>query len=205
MTDPLVRHASRARGHSSWRDADPIAPVGRIAGLTTGACLVLAGVALAAAAAAAMACSSRCQIPPAFGGLALFVSVPTALAGVAAARSVARRAVDPEGGVGWRWGLGMLFAVGVAITASRVPSLTCSPGDRLDSYFAICIDAAGHRYPASSWVWLKLLMVAAGLVVGLFVIRSTRVPRATAAVAAVAWFVGVGWLLVDTVGRNVFR
>jgi hypothetical protein len=200
MTD-----ASRARGHPRWRDADPIAPAGRIAGLTTAACLVLAGVATTAAAAAAMACSSRCQIPPAFGGLALFLSVPTGLAGAAAARSVARRPVDPEGGVGWRWGLGILFAAGVAITASRLPSLTCSPGDRLDSYFAICIDAAAHRYPASSWVWLKLIVVAAGLVVGLFVIRSIRAPRATAAATAVVWAAGVGWLLVDTLGRNLFR
>lgn len=184
---------------------DPISASGRIAGLTTGACLVVTGVAYTAAAVAAMACSRECKIAPAFGGLALFVSVPLALAGVAATRSVARRPLEPDGGDGWRWGTGLLLAVGIAVASSRIPSRSCAPGDRLDSYFAICIDAAAHRYPATSWIWLKLLLLSVGLLAGLSVGRSTRVPRATAAASAIGWGVGVGWLLADTLGRNFLR
>jgi hypothetical protein len=94
---------------------------------------------------------------------------------------------------------------GVAVVASRLPSLTCSPGDRLDANFAICIGPNGHRYAATSWVWLKWAIVSAGVALGPTAIRSLRAARVTAALAAAAWIVGFAWLLADSLAAGLLH
>ena len=141
---------------------------------------------------------------PAYGGLALFVSVPVALAGAAIARSVARRPRDVAGSSSWTWGLCFIFAAGVAVATTRFPSFTCSSGGHAEPVLALCIDDVGRRYAATSWGWLKWLLALAALALGASIVRSTRAVRFTAPVAVVAWVVGFGALLADTLARGLF-
>jgi hypothetical protein len=185
--------------------ASPISRSGKIAGYTTSACLVGAGVAFTIASVAVVSCEGRCGIEPALGGLALYISIPCLLLGLAVGRGVRRRPVDTEGESGWSWGIAAVLATGIAVLASRIPSLTCSQGGRLDGNFAICITASLHRYDATSWIWLKWLVLVVGIAVALVAGWWRRAPRVTAVGAALAWAVGFGWLLADSLGRELFR
>jgi hypothetical protein len=66
----------------------------------------------------------------------------------------------------------------------------------------MCIGRA-HRFEATSWEWLKIALWATSAVLGLTVIRSPRASPWSAAVAALGWFVGMGWFLHDTLLKNV--
>src|SRR3954471_17651441 len=155
---PAQRDARCTRRESLTYYASPISRSGKIAGYTTSACLVAAGVAFTIAASVVAACAAQCAVEPALGGLALFASVPCLVLGLAVGRSVSRRPLDPEGESGWMWGVAVLLAAGIAVLASRIPSLTCSHGGRLDEIFAICVTRDLHRYDATNWLWLKWLV-----------------------------------------------
>ena len=198
------RQASRGADQRTISSPEPISPSGRLAGYTTAGCLLIAGIAFTIAAVAAILCTNRCRVSPAYGGLALFVSLPVALGGTAIARSVARRPLDVAGSSSWTWGLCLVFAAGVAVATTRFPSFTCSSGGHAEPALALCIDDGGRRYAATSWGWLKWVVALAGIGLGASIMRSTRAVWLTAPVAMVAWVVGFGLLLTDTLARGLF-
>jgi hypothetical protein len=196
------RHAPRVADRQI-SSPEPISRSGRIAGYTTAGCLLVAGIAFTIAAVATVLCTTGCRVSPAYGGLALFVSAPVILAGIAIVRSLARRPLDVAGSSGWTWGLCVVFAAGVAVATTRFPSFTCSSGGHVEPALALCIDDGGQRYAATSWSWLKWLVAAASLGLGASVMRSTRALRLTAPVAVLAWIVGFGALLTDTLASGL--
>jgi hypothetical protein len=198
------KQASRLADQRTISSAEPISRPGRLAGYTTAGCLLIAGIAFTIAAVAAILCTRGCRVFPAYGGLALFVSIPVALVGIAIARSVARRPLDVDGSSSWTWGLCFVFAAGVAVATTRFPSFTCSSGGHAEPALALCIVDGGRRYAATSWGWLKWLVALAAVALGASIMRSTRGVRLTAPVAAVAWVVGFGALLNDTLARGLF-
>ncbi len=77
------------------------------------------------------------------------------------------------------------------------------PGFELDGDFGLCIsatarlDAAGHGLE-------RMLVTAAGIALGIALARLPWIPRYLAAmVTLIAWFAGMGWLLVDTLGGSL--
>lgn len=199
----LGNHAPREASQQTISSPEPISRAGRFAGYTTAGCLVIVGIAFTIAGLAAILCVTGCNVSPAYGGLALFVSVPVTLVGAAIARSVALRPLDPEGRSGWTWGLCLVFAAGVAVATTRFPSFTCSSGGHADPTLGLCIGDRGQRYGATSWSWLKSLVALSGIGLGVFVMRSERIVWLTAPVAALAWIVGFGWLLADTLAAGL--
>lgn len=197
------RNASRVAGQQTISSPEPISREGRVAGYTTAGCLLVGGLAFTVAALATMFCARRCPVPSAFGGLALFVSVPAVLAGAAIARSVARRPVDVAGSSGWTWGLGIVFAASVAVATTRFPNFTCPSGGHVEPALGLCIRDGGERYGATSWSWLKSLATVAGIGLGLSLMRWRRAVWLTAPLAAIAWIAGFGALLADTLARGV--
>jgi hypothetical protein len=198
------RHAPRVADQQAISSPEPISRSGRLAGYATGGCLILAGCAYTIAAVAVMLCASGCRVASAYGGLALFVSVPVAGVGAAIVRSVARRPLDPDGSSGWTWGLGLVFAAGVAVATTRFPSFTCPSGGHLDPTLALCIRDGGRRYGATSWGWLKSLVALVGLGLGASLMRAPRVLWLAAPLAVLAWVVGFGALLADTLAPGLF-
>jgi hypothetical protein len=187
-----------------WPPPPEISPAGRLAGYVTGACLAIAGGAFLAAAVGKIACSpaTECQWTSALGFLVALISMGPLLAGAAILISVHRRPTDAEGDSGWTWGLAVVFAFGISVIAARLPGWTCPAGYHLDAVFGLCIDGA-ERFDATSWVWAKRLVTIAGLAVALTLIRRPSAARVSAPAAAAAWAVGLGWLLLDTVGGEV--
>jgi hypothetical protein len=138
------------------------------------------------------------------GGFVSIAALATAAIGVVVGWSMRGRAVTPTGESGWRWALALLFAVGATVLVSRFPSYTCPPGVRLSGEpFRLCIDLVrGDRYDPAEWIGLKWAIVGAAALIAVVATR-LRVPVAVAApLAAIAWFAGMGWLLVDTVARE---
>src|SRR5688572_15688590 len=95
------RHAPPVGDQQAISSLEPISRSGRLAGYVTAGCLILAGIAYTIAAVAVIVCATGCRVAAAYGGLALFVSVPVAIVGTTIARSVARRPLDPAGSSGW--------------------------------------------------------------------------------------------------------
>ena len=125
----------------------------------------------------------------------------TALA-VAILRSVHVRPVEPDGEIGWMWGLSALFVLGAWLVVGRFPTNTCPPGAHLDTNFGLCIDLArARRFPATDRAVVKDLATFGALAIGLTVMRWPRGVTVVAPVAAVTWLAGAGWLLLDTFGR----
>ena len=188
------------------RPREAISPNGRIAAYTTALAFALGGLAYAIASWVTLACTQRCEVAPAFGGLVLLLAVPVTLVGVAIAGTVRLRAADPEGTSTWTWWIGILFAVGAALTVTRFPSLTCPASFHLDANFGICIGPHGvGRLDPRSWIWLKMLITVGALALGYLMARASRSVWLTATIAALVWFFGLGWLLLDTLARGVLN
>lgn len=185
---------------SSRRLPTEISHVGRIAGLTVGACLAVSGTAFLIASWDELRCTpagERCDDVAGVGGAVSFVALIVAIAGVTIVVRTARRPVTDPASDAWTWGLGTLFAIGTAVIALLIPGHSCPEGFHLSPVFEICIDGA-RRFDATSWVWPKRLLLAAGLVIGLTLMRSPRRVWLTAPIASVVWFAGTGWLLYET-------
>jgi hypothetical protein len=179
---------------TQWPSLEPISPAGRIAGYTTTICASVAGLAYLVIAGIIVECVHSCRVTPALGGLLfLFVAPPTAWA-IWEVRHVARRPRSPDGSSAWRFGLGVLFAFGVAAGVSRFPDATCPAGFRLFVLADKCIGAQHALMDPTSWVWAKDLTVLAGVLLGATIMRSRRYVRAASGVAALAWIVGMGML-----------
>ncbi len=181
---------------------DDIAPAGRLAGYVTAGSLIAVGMASLVFAVPAMDCTRGCTFSQHYAALISVTALAVTGIGFAVGWSVRRRPVAEDGDTGWTWSLGVLFILGMLLIASRVPRYTCPPGVVLDSNFGVCIDTVRlRRYPPGDWIWIKRVVVATGWLLGLTVIRSPRWVRVAAPVAAAAWLVGAGWLLVDSFVR----
>jgi hypothetical protein len=185
---------------SSRRPPEDIAPAGRIAGLTVGACLLVSGVAFLVASWDELTCTppgATCDDVAGTGGAVSLAALAAMIAGGAIAVLTARRPVLTSGSTAWTWGLGTIFAIGVGLVALRLPGYSCPDGVHLSPIFNTCVDGA-RRFDATSWVWPKRALFVAGVVAGATVVRSPRRVWLTAPIAALAWFAGTGWLLYDT-------
>jgi hypothetical protein len=150
-----------------------------------------------------LVCTSSCRFSPGLAALVWFVAIPIGLVGIAIARRVSLRPTQSDGPTNWTLSLVILFAAGVAVAATRLPSFTCKVG-HLDENVRLCIEASGRFSEPSNWIWLKALIALLGLMIGIVLRRPRRVYLA-APLAAIAWFFGFGWLLLDTVVRGVLR
>lgn len=209
-------HTLRVVGSVVKRSTEPspilvgelISPRGRIAGLTTAVCVALAGAAYSIAAGRVLTCPRPrdCQVNPSYGALFLFATVPITIGAVVLTRKIARRPVHQEGGSGWMWGLGFLFAVGLAVASTRIPRVTCPEGKHLDPIFSMCIGSdPAHRGDAESWGWLRMVLLVAAVVGGLAIAKLKRGVVFLAVVAGGVWILGLGLLLRHTLAPNLFR
>ena len=182
------------------RPPDDVAPAGRVAGLTVGACLLVSGLAFLVASWDELTCTpagATCDDVAGIGGAVSIAAIAAMLAGGAIVVLTVRRPVLASGSSAWTWGLGAIFAIGVGLVAMRLPGHSCPDGVHLTPIFNTCVDGA-RRFDATSWIWPKRALLVLGVVAGATVMRSPRRVWLTAPIAALAWFAGTGWLLYDT-------
>jgi hypothetical protein len=177
----------------SIRD-EPIAPVGRLAAFVTLGCLLATAITYAIVAARAFACTRRCAVRPAVGGLILMLALALSIVALLVGINVGRRPVDPAGGGGWSYGLGVIFALGVLAAVTRIPDLTCPAGTVL-SAFGYCSGPHDRRIDVASWIWLKNAVAIGAVVLGAAVISRRRLIAITLPLAAVVWLIGTGLFL----------
>jgi hypothetical protein len=197
--------SGRVAGRRWARPTEPISHAGRSAAYLTAACLVVTGTAFLIASWDELTCkppSGACDTIAAAGALISVVALVAIAIGVGIVQTVRRRSVVKDGDTGWTWALGVLFALGLVALAGALPAWSCPAGVHLDSVFGLCITRTS-RFEATSRLWLKWLLVIAGLALGLTVIRRPRWMLVTAPIALAAWMAGFGWLLVVTVGRGL--
>jgi hypothetical protein len=200
-----------------WPPPQPIAPSGRIAALTVAGCLILGGLATILMAWNELTCTvivdpggdriapaSVCEVLTGIGGIGLILGAATAVGGVLIVRSVRRRAVRGSGSDGWRWALALVFTFGLMVLATRFPSQTCPGEAHLSAPFRMCIESGGgERYDSTSWIWAKTLVALAAPVIGFGVIPRRGLTKLAVPATIAVWVAGVGWLLLDTVGRDL--
>ena len=144
-----------------------------------------------------------CDLLGAIGGLWFLLSLGLAILGACIVYRVLMRPLEPHGEAGWTWGWGALAAVGGALAVSRLPSYSCPPGFRLDERFALCI-APDDRIAASSNIPTKSMLTIAAFALGLALARLRWIPPSVAsALSLLLWLGGMGWFLIDTVGRDL--
>jgi hypothetical protein len=169
--------------------------VGRIAGLTTTGCVIVSALVWLVVWIRFALCVHECSFEPGLAGLIALLVAVALVAAVAMARAVLIRPTDPGAASTWRFGLSVIFAVGVIAAASVIPSLTCPTGTKL-SFFGFCAGAHGARLPATSWTWVRRLIDVAGIVVGFTLVRSRRWITIGAVLASAVWLAGSVALLV---------
>jgi hypothetical protein len=182
-----------------------ITPAGRIAGYTGTACLVLTGGAFIVSSFDELTCSPTYPPCDRYAPAGIIIAIVSAFVlafGIVMGVLVHRRAVSDAGTSGYTVFLSFLFVVGVLVSVALAPTLTCPAGMHLDPLAALCINGQ-VRFDATSWLWLKTIVAVAAAVVGATLLWRPRWVRVSAPIAAAAWFVGFGWLLTTTVGRNV--
>jgi hypothetical protein len=173
---------------------DPISPGGRVAAYATAGSVFATSAVYAAVSWDAFACTRRCAVKPAIGGLVFLVSLTAAVAALALARHIRRRPVDPEGSSGWSFGVGALFALGTFAAIARIPDMTCPAGYHL-SAFAYCSGTHDTRLDPTSWIWVKDALAAAALAVAAMLTFVRRRANAAATVAVVVWLIGAAMFL----------
>jgi hypothetical protein len=180
-----------------WPPPPAISPEGRIAGLTTTGCVIASCAAWLWVAIRISMCTLGCEHEPGLGGLVMLVIALPFVAAIGLFRATIIRPTDPDASTAWRFGLSVIFAVGVVAGASWIPSLTCPPGTKL-SFFGFCSNGQGVRLEAASWVLQRRLIDLAGVIVGFTIIRSRRWVRVTAPVAGLVFVGGTVALLART-------
>ncbi|MFL5737587.1 MAG: hypothetical protein ACJ76P_09640 [Actinomycetota bacterium] len=187
------------------RYTSEITPAGRIAGYTSAACLVVTGAGYLLFSVDEITCSPL-YLPCARyapGGIIIAIGAAFMLFfGVVIGVLVRRRAVSEAGTSGYTVLLSFLFVAGVLGVVARIPTYTCPAGTHVDPLAALCINDR-TRFDATSWLLLKWAGAIAAGVIAATIIWRPRWIRVTAPIAAASWFAGLGWLLIETVGRNV--
>jgi len=178
--------------------APPLSPVGRIGARTTTTAVAVAGLAYSIAAIRAASCTGLCRVNRGLSGLIMLAVVPATIGVAVWAWSTWRRGVSPTGdGENWRFGLAVIFALGVASAVSRIPDLTCPSGYVLGGELCAKVGVAA-RIDASRWIVVKDALILGSVALGIFVIAARRLVRFTWPVAATAWLGGTGVLLSAT-------
>lgn len=179
------------------RPLQPISSEGRIAGYTTSISFLVVGMAYTAMGFMFVGCVEACRIGSGTAAFLLLVFIPLTALGVWGVQNVARRSVRPTGFAAWRFGLSVLFVLGVFAAVSRIPNATCIAG------FHVTITSSRYQcvgptqttfHHATSWTWLKGSIVLGSIAVGVTVIPMRQFIRVTSVVAATAWFAGAALL-----------
>jgi hypothetical protein len=188
-----------------WPPPPTISSRGKWAGLTTGSCLVVTGLAFVVFSYDELTCrvaEDGCDVIVGVGGVVSLVALAVTVAGVIVLRRVWARPVSETGEDGWSLSWGVLFALGAAVAVTRLPTHTCPRGYVLDTVFELCV-RGGERIPTNSHVIEKLLLTVAAVALGVVVARARWIPSGVATVvAATAWIGGMGLLLIDTMARE---
>jgi len=184
-----------------WNDGvvrDDISPAGRIAGLVTAGCLIVAGLGFIATAWDELSCAGPdCEDWAGVAGLVSIGGLIAIGAGIRIIWTVARRPVDEEGSSLWTWGLAVVFILAALTVALLIPVATCPEGATLDPIFRVC-SQDGTRTPATQWMWAKWAIALGGIVLGIAIGRLPRLIVLTALVASATWLIALGWLLQET-------
>jgi len=107
-----------------------------------------------------------------------------------------RRPVDPEGSSRYVWALGVLFAIGAILIASRIPAYTCARGE-FDDVLVLCQHPPTVSEATSLLLWKRAIVVV-GLALGVLVAARPRLVKLTAPIAVLVWAAGFGWVLAET-------
>jgi uncharacterized YccA/Bax inhibitor family protein len=200
-----------------WPPPQPIAPSGKVAASTVAGCLILGGSGTVVLAWNELTCevvvdpgaagvdpASVCEVLTGIGGVSLILGAVALAGGLLIVRDVRRREVRAGGSDAWRWGLAVVFTVGLLILSTRIPSQTC-PGDaHLSGPFRLCIDVdRGLRFDSTSWIWAKTLLALTAPVIGFGLLARRGLTKLAVPLTIAAWVGGIGWLLLDTLGRDL--
>jgi hypothetical protein len=143
---------------------------------------------------------SVCDVVSGIGGVVTLLGAALAIGGVVILVALRGREVTDHGHRGWRWALAVTFAVGALVLITRIPGETCATPDATP-YSGMCIDdEGGGRYAAASWKWAKTLATVLTPVVATGVVARRELIWLGVPLTLATWLVGVGWLLVDTIG-----
>jgi hypothetical protein len=188
---------------SSRTDADlaEITPEGALAGRTFSIVLIGSAFGLVAASWDELwrSCGEvvgLCVERTAGAVLLTILAVFAFIAGIGIWRRVGRRVVDPDGSSRYIWALGLLFAVGLALIAARIPAFSCDRG-RFDELLELCMHPPTTS-AATNWLLMKKAIVIVGLLGGATIAARPSGVRLSAPAAVLAWAGGAGWTVVDT-------
>ena len=190
----MVRFRSRADAELA-----EISPEGALAGRTVSLLLVGSATALIAVSWNELwhrcgAAESRCVERAAGAGILMIFSLLVLAGGIGIWRQVRRRPVDPDGSSRYVQALGLLFALGLALVAARIPAFTCARG-RFDDVLQLCMHPPTTSAPAS-WLLVKRAILVVGLVGGVAIAVKPRGVRLWVPATVAAWIAGAGWSMV---------
>ena len=192
-------------------ELEPVSARGRAAGLTTGACALLAGFWLMFSSWTALTCPlggargrAICSHTTGIGGLMSLFAIGLSIAGAGILWRTGRRLVIPDGPSGWMWGEGVAIVAGGLTIALTIPTFHCPAGYELTTVFHACRSAI--RVPelivhAPTWLAWKFGVAAASVVVGVVVARWRRLPWPVASAVTSIVVASAAWYLAErTVG-----
>jgi hypothetical protein len=178
---------------------------GRLAGRVFAVILVVTGAGVIAASWDELwrrcdALAGECVSRSAGSVLLTGASVVLIAAGAFTWWRVSRRPVDPYGSARFVWWFGVLFALGAAFAAARIPAFTCARG-RFDDLLELCLHPPSTSEPAR-WGWAKDAVVAIGLLGAIVVMARPRLARVSVPLASLVFAAGTAWLVVETLVRH---
>jgi hypothetical protein len=198
-----------APGRLTPRDElEPLSVRGRAAGITTGACMLLAGVWFMWSSWASLTCPlggelgrAVCSRAVGVGGLLFMFGLALFIGGAAILWRMGRRLLVSDGSSGWTWGEGTAIVAGGLTLALLIPTYHCPAGYALTPVFHVC--QSRTQVPElivhpPTWLAWKFGIAAASIVVGILVARWRPLPWPIASALTVA-VVGVAtWYLAET-------
>jgi hypothetical protein len=190
----VVRFRSRADAELA-----EISPEGRLAGRTVSLLLIGSAAAVIAVSWNELwhrcgAVDGRCVERAAGAGILTIFSLFVLAGGIGIWRQVRRRPLDPDGSSRYVWALGLLFALGLALVAARIPAFTCVRG-RFDDVLRLCMHPPSTSVPASRLL-VKRAVLVVGLLGGVVIAAKPRGVRLWVPVTVAAWVAGAGWSMV---------
>jgi hypothetical protein len=198
-----------AQGRLTPRDElEPLSVRGRAAGITMGACLVLAGGWFMLASWASLTCPlggeqgrAVCSHAVGVGGLLFMFGFALFVGGAAVLWRTGRRLVVPDGLSGWTWGEGIAIVAAGLTIALLIPTFHCPAGYELTPVFHVCRSAT--HVPElivnpPTWLAWKFGIVAGAIVAGVVVAWWSRLPWPVASVLTVAVVGAATWYLAET-------
>ena len=146
------------------------------------------------------AAESPCVERAAGAGLLMFLAMFAVACGIGIWRSLGRREIEPGGSPRYVWALGVLFALGLVLVATRIPAFACARG-RFDDTLVLCMHPPTTSEP-TSWLWVKWAIVVVGIAGGAAMTARPRAVRFSMPAAVAAWVAGAGWTIFDPLVRH---